>query len=122
MSEAPSTVELLIFVIGDALLGVEAAQVLRIDRLAPGPKVGARLGKLVRGGRALVFGGPVGEAQLEIDSVRGLRTVAVESLRRMPALAKGDAIGVWLDEGRPVPLLDLVELSKNPGGSEAHGN
>ncbi len=115
-----SEIELLVFELGGAVFGADASQVLRIDRpvegagpaQAPGP-----LGVATQGSRALVFKTEGGYGQLRVDGVRGVRQVAVDSLRRLPqaATAQPYAIGVWLDGDRPVLLIDLVEMVRHQG-------
>lgn len=116
-------VELLLFELGGALFGADASQVLRIDRPVASAGAGAGadlpsvLGPASSAGRALVFRTPQGYGQLKVDVVRGVRPVAVESLRRLPAPAATQpyAIGVWLDGDLPVLLIDLVEMHRTQG-------
>ncbi|MHB8876520.1 MAG: Frizzy aggregation protein FrzB [Myxococcaceae bacterium] len=112
-------VELLLFELGGALFGADASQILRIERPPaggpeeqPGP-----LGEAVVSSRALVFQTPEGLGSLKVDMVRGVRQVAIDSLRRLPpaAAAQPYAIGVWLDGDKPVLLIDLVEMHKKQG-------
>jgi chemotaxis signal transduction protein len=108
---APGDVELLLFDIGGTLYGVDASQVLRIDRADADAIRLDVLGQLTRGLRALSFQTSEGEKQLKVDAVHGIRTVELGSLRRLPAAANTlpFAIGVWLDGEKPVLLLDLSE-------------
>lgn len=115
-------VELLLFELGGARFGADASQVLRIDRpkAVAGPDPVGPLGALdpARGpGRSLVFRTPQGFGQLKVDGVQGVRPVAVDTLRRLPAPAATQpyAIGVWLDGDKPVLLIDLVEMHRTQG-------
>lgn len=112
-------VELLLFEVGGALFGADASQVLRIDRplAAAGPDPAGPLGPARGTGRSLVFRTPQGFGQLKVDVVRGVRQVAVDALRRLPAAAATQpyAIGVWLDGDKPVLLIDLVEMHSTQG-------
>ena len=103
-------VEVLFFLLGAERLGVDASQVLRIER----PDVpGARLSPLGSASpkRSLVFlaGDGGGEGALEVDLVLGVRTIPARELRRLPGAARiaRHAIGFWLDGERPVLLIDL---------------
>ncbi|HLL54910.1 MAG TPA: Frizzy aggregation protein FrzB [Myxococcaceae bacterium] len=109
--DSTSEVELLLFDVGGTLYGVDASQVLRIDRAGPDALRVDALGQLSRGLRALSFQSPEGEKQLTVDAVHGVRTVELGSLRRLPpaAYTLPFAIGVWLDGEKPVLLLDLSE-------------
>ncbi|MBU8894477.1 Frizzy aggregation protein FrzB [Corallococcus sp. H22C18031201] len=112
-------VDILFFLIGDALYGTDASQVLRIDRSLPEDITLPDLGLPHRGLRALVFDTPEGEGHLKVDAVNGVRSIPVAALRRMPAAvaAAPYAVGVCLDEQapRPVLLIDLVETAKTQG-------
>jgi chemotaxis signal transduction protein len=116
-SQAMEEVDLLFFEIGEELYGTDASQVLRIDRSLPDDPALPELGQLKRGGRALVFETPEGEGHLKVDLVRGVRAIPLAALRRMPTAAGAApyAIGVCLDEVRPVLLIDLVETVKTQG-------
>ena len=114
---AEEQVDILFFEVGDQVYGVDAGQVLRIDRaLANDPAV-VELGELKRGNRALVFLTPQGESHLRVDGVQGVRPVLVTDLRRMPPAASAAAftIGACLDQARLVLLIDLVETAKTQG-------
>jgi chemotaxis signal transduction protein len=108
-AEAPASVDLLLFEVGDQVYGADATQVLRIDRREATTPT-ASLGILKDGRRALVVRGPAGEALVPVDAVRGIHRAHVADLRRPPGPARGDecAIGFWLDAGTPVVLVDLV--------------
>ena len=126
-------IELLLFELGGAMFGADASQVLRIDRpataTAPGeaaptevtfPAASAPLKASTPShvaGRSLVFRTPQGFGQLKVDVVWGVRQVAVDALRRLPAAAATQpyAIGVWLDGDKPVLLIDLVEMHRTQG-------
>lgn len=110
-------VDVLFFEVGDILYGTDASQVLRIDRAhAEDPSV-PELGALKRGNRALVFDAPEGEGHLKVDAIRGVRPVPIMDLRRLPLVAGAApyAVGVFLDQERPVMLIDLVETLNAQG-------
>lgn len=113
-AEALRDVELLLFEIGGNVYGVDASQVVRIDRAGKDALRPDTLGALARGLRALVFETDEGEQQLAVDAVHGIRPVAVDTLRRLPAavVTPPYAIGIWLDGEKPVLLLDLTETLK----------
>jgi chemotaxis signal transduction protein len=110
-------VDVLFFEVGVHVYGVDASQVQRIERALPGDLVRPELGALHQGRRALVFDTPEGEEHLKVDVVRGVRAINVADLRRLPAAvtASSFAIGVCLEEARPVLLIDLVETAKTQG-------
>jgi chemotaxis signal transduction protein len=110
--------DLLLFEIGPNVFGADAALVLRIDRPDPETLTLSELGSLRHGARALVFRGPSNDGSAEstersirVDAVRGVQTVPLSELRRLPTAASADryAIGVWLDGETPVMLIDLQE-------------
>src|SRR5206468_7552764 len=95
-----TTVDLLLFEVAGVRFGADPSQVVRIDRPMEEPSVGAPLGMPVMGSRALVFRADNGELRrLDIDKVAGVKTVSIESLRRLPPPARvGETtIGAWLD-------------------------
>jgi chemotaxis signal transduction protein len=110
-------VDVLFFEVGDIVYGVDASQVLRIDRSHPEDLSLEELGPLKRGNRALVFDTPEGEGHLKVDDIRGVRPVSFMALRRLPPVAAAApyAVGVFLDEERPVLLIDLVETLNAQG-------
>lgn len=117
MSAAPThEIEVLLFELAGTVFGVDASQVLRIDRSGQRPRArpeaSTPLGKPTGGTRALVFRAPGGDAKLRVDAVRGVRRAPAAALRRLPPASGAPpyAIGVWLDEGHSVVLVDLVEL------------
>jgi hypothetical protein len=92
--------------------------VLRID--SPNAESVQLRGTTPQGkGKALVFQSPRGEHSLRVDRVLGVRTAATTDLRRVPPAAgqKGYAMGVWLDGGAPLLLVDLLETLKFQGRS-----
>lgn len=108
-------VELILFEVGDQVYGADAALVVRIDR--PDEEAIARsdLGALKRGNRAIVFAGPGAKGALRVDAVRGVVTVPVDTLRKLPGAAVGKdscAVGVWLNGEKPVLLVDLFATVK----------
>ena len=119
--DAAEQVDLLFFEVGPSLYGADASQVLRIDRAQQDDFTLPDLGALREGTRALVFQLPEGEGHLRVDTVRGVRPVALNSLRRMPlpAAAPPYAVGLCLDqdlaEAQPVLLIDLAETVKYEG-------
>ncbi|HEX5745654.1 MAG TPA: Frizzy aggregation protein FrzB [Archangium sp.] len=110
-------VDLLFFEVGGVVYGTDAQQVLRIDRSHPDDLEVPGLGPLKRGGRALVFDTPEGEGHLKVDAIRGVRPVPILDLRRLPVVAGAApyAVGVFLDQERPVMLIDLVETLNAQG-------
>jgi chemotaxis signal transduction protein len=110
-------VDVLFFEVGDTVYGTDASMVLRIDRSHPDDLALDELGALNRGNRALVFETTEGEGHLKVDGIRGVRPVPIVALRRLPpvALAASYAVGVFLDEERPVLLIDLVETLNAQG-------
>ncbi len=116
-SAEASEVDVLFFEVGDTVYGTDASQVLRIDRSHPDDLAVAELGELKRGNRALVFDTPEGEGHLKVDAIRGVRPVPILDLRRLPpaVAAASYAVGVFLDEERPVMLIDLVETLNSQG-------
>ena len=107
------TVDLLIFEVSGVRYGADASQVVRIDRPVEATSVGAPLGPCKHGRRALLFNTPEGELKrLDIDRVNGVKTVSIESLRRLPAPASVGpvTIGAWLDGDRAVLLVDLQKM------------
>ena len=108
------TVDILVFEVGNARFGADASQVLRVDSPLEAESVGAPLGKVKRGKRALVFHDASGEQRrLQIDLVHGIKTVSIELLRRLPEPARAGRanIGAWLDGDRAVVLVDLVAMT-----------
>jgi chemotaxis signal transduction protein len=117
-SQEAEEVDILFFDIGASVYGTDASQVLRIDRSLPDDILLLELGQPHRGHRALVFDTPEGEGHLKVDGVRGVRSVPISSLRRMPptAGAASYAVGVCLeDQDRTVLLIDLAETAKTQG-------
>ncbi|MCE9670351.1 Frizzy aggregation protein FrzB [Myxococcus stipitatus] len=115
-------VDILFFEIGGGVFGTDASQVLRIDRSLPEDITLPELGRLHRGNRALVFDTPEGEGHLKVDAVRGVRSIPVTQLRRMPPTtgAAPYAVGVCLDEAHTVLLIDLVETARTQGTQGRH--
>jgi chemotaxis signal transduction protein len=110
-------VDVLFFEVGDIVYGTDASQVLRIDRSHPDDLSVPGLGPLKRGNRALVFDTPEGEGHLKVDAIRGVRPVPIMDLRRLPPVAGAApyTVGVFLDQERPVMLIDLVETLNDQG-------
>lgn len=117
LSSAADEVDVLFFEVGDITYGTDASQVLRIDRSLADDLEVPGLGALKRGNRALVFDTPDGEAHLKVDAIRGVRPVPIVDLRRLPVVAGAApyAVGVFLDQERPVMLIDLVETLNAQG-------
>ncbi len=115
---AAEEVDILFFEVGEHVYGVDASQVLRIERALPQDLARPELGVLRRGTRALVFITPEGEAHLKVDVVQGVRPVPITDLRRLPATAGAAhfTIGACLDQARLVLLIDLVETAKMQEG------
>ncbi len=110
-------VDVLFFVVGDILYGTDASQVLRIERSLPNDLRVPELGALRHGNRALVFDAPEGEGHLMVDAIRGVRPVPIRDLRRLPLVAGAASftVGVFLDQERPVMLIDLLETLNAQG-------
>ena len=109
-----STVDILLFEVAGVRFGTDASQVVRIDRPIEAASVGAPLGVPHTGARALVFRAGDGELhRLDIDKVTGVKTVAIESLRRLPPPARVGQIpiGAWLDGDEAVLLVDLTRMA-----------
>jgi hypothetical protein len=115
--QAEDEVDILFFEVGDRLYGTDASQVLRIERALPEDISRPELGPLHRGGRALVFSTPEGEAHLKVDAVRDVRPILIADLRRLPPAVSAApfTIGACLDRTRLVLLIDLVETAKTQG-------
>lgn len=114
-SDIQRDVELLIFRVGEDLYGADACQVARIGRPDAETAVPLLLGAPRGLGHSLmVKDGSGTEPAVRVDAVEGLRQAPVHLLRRLPpaAAAPAYAVGVWLDEQRPVLLVDLAELHK----------
>jgi chemotaxis signal transduction protein len=111
LSSGRNEVDVLFFEVGSTLYGTDASQVLRIDRSMPDDPALPGLGALTHGKRVLVFAAPEGEGHLKVDAIRGVRPVPIMDLRRLPPAtgAASYAVGVFLDQERPVMLIDLVE-------------
>jgi chemotaxis signal transduction protein len=107
--EGQELVDILFFEVGAEIYGVDASQVLRIDRAESHAFALSALGPLRHGRRALVYMTENGEAMLKVDAVRAVAAVPVDQLRRMPPAATRSplAIGLSLAGSRPVVLLDL---------------
>lgn len=102
-------VDILMVEVGAEVYGVDASQVLRIDRAESHAFALAALGPLRHGRRALVYRTESGEAMLKVDAVQGVVAVPLDKLRRMPPAATRSplAVGLSLAGDRPVVLLDL---------------
>ena len=107
------TVDILVFEVGNARFGADASQVVRIDAPLEAENVPNLLGATRRGKRALVFLGTDGvQHRLAIDIVHGIKSIALEQLRRLPPAAQHGKvnIGAWLDGDRAVVLVDLAQM------------
>ena len=117
VSPSLDEVDVLFFEVGDVVYGTDASQVLRIERSLPDDLRVPELGALRRGNRALVFDAPEGEGHLKVDAIRGVRPVPIRDLRRLPLVAGAASytVGVFLDQERPVMLIDLLETLNAQG-------
>jgi hypothetical protein len=108
------SVSLILFEVGGRRLGVDATQVLRVDRPDSAAHRFEALGRLAHGERALVFQTETGEAQLRVDEVFGLQRVPLDHLRRMPLAVRAgpSAVGFWLDGENAVLLINLMETKE----------
>lgn len=104
-------IQILLVDVGATTYGVDASQVLRIDRAEASAFAHPALGHLLEGRRALVFHTNSGEAQLKVDAIRGVVPVTVDRLRRMPPAATRSplAVGLYLSDERPIVLIDLPQ-------------
>lgn len=108
------TVNLVIFELAGTRYAADLSQVIRLDFFDPATSVGAPLGPVRGGNKALLI-----DARdecvwcLAIDTLHGVRSVPVEQLRRLPAIvpAGSFSIGVWLDGNEAVLLVDLVAMT-----------
>ena len=108
------TVDILVFQVAGVRYAADASQVVRIDRPLEELSVGPKLGDPQVGNRALIFQSPSGELRrLDIDAVSGVKTVSIESLRRLPPPARVGQfpIGTWLDGDDAVLLVDLASMA-----------
>jgi chemotaxis signal transduction protein len=106
---AEEVVQILLVGVGEEQYGVDATQVLRIDRAESGAFAHPALGTLREGRRSLVFQTENGEAQLKVDAILGVDAVPISRLRRMPPAATRSplAVGLYLSDERPIVLIDL---------------
>lgn len=108
------TVSLVLFEVGGARYAADLSQVIRLDFFDPACSVGTPLGAPRDGTKCLLIDAQDGRQWcLAIDTLHGVRSVPVEDLRRLPALAHGGAvsIGAWLDGKEAVLLVDLVAMT-----------
>ena len=108
------SISLVVFEVGGTRYAADLTQVIRLDFFDPNFTVGAPLGKARDGSKCLMIDAQDGRDWcLAIDTLHGVRTVPVEDLRRLPALAQGGAvsIGAWLDGREAVLLVDLVAMT-----------
>ena len=115
-------VDILFFEVGDSVYGMDASQVLRIERALAEDLTLPELGPLRRGHRAIVFDTPEGEGHLKVDAIRGVRPVPIQHLRRLPPVtgAAAFAVGAFLDGSRLVMLIDLLETLTSTEGTEGN--
>ena len=112
MSEG--AIDLVVFELGGVRYGADLSQVVRLDFYNSAHSVGAPLGPPRDGGKALVIDAGDGRDWcLAIDTLHGVRSVPVENLRRLPAVARGGSIsiGAWLDGDSAVLLVDLKAMT-----------
>lgn len=107
--EAEEVIQILVVGVGEEAYGVDATQVLRIDRAEGGAFAHPALGTLREGKRSLVFQTDNGEAQLKVDTILRVEAVPISRLRRMPPAATRSplAVGLYLSDARPIVLIDL---------------
>ena len=108
------TLSLVVFEVAGARYAADLSQVLRLDFFDESCSVGAPLGPPRSWSKALMI--DAGEDCvwcLAIDALHGVRSVPVEELRKLPAVAHGGAIsiGAWLDGTEAVLLVDLVAMT-----------
>jgi hypothetical protein len=105
---------LVIFELGGTRFGADLTQVIRLDFYDVDCSVGTPLGAPSSGAKCLMIDAQDGRDWcLAIDALLGVRSVPLEELRRLPALAHGGAIsiGAWLDGKEAVLLVDLVAMT-----------
>ena len=111
---ADENIELVVFELGGVRYGADLSQVVRLDFYDPASSVGAPLGPPRQGKKALMIDAGDGRDWcLAIDTLHGVRSVPVEQLRRLPAVAQGGviSIGAWLDGDQAVLLVDLRAMT-----------
>ena len=107
-------INLVIFELGGTRYAADLTQVIRLDFYDPASSVGVPLGPPRSGLKCLMIDAEDGRDWcLAIDTLHGVRSVPVEQLRRLPAIAHGGAIsiGAWLDGNEAVLLVDLVAMT-----------
>jgi chemotaxis signal transduction protein len=107
---------LLVFEVAGQTFAADPLDVVRVDRIQPFLPVAQIVPTESK--RVLVARGRGGEFQVPVDRVRGVQRFAANALRRAPALAlavggarAGELMGMVLDAGSPVPIVDLLALS-----------
>lgn len=111
-------VSLVVFDVGGARYAADLSQVIRLDFFNEACSVGTPLGPPRDGTKCLMIDARDGlEWCLAIDTLHGVRTVPIEHLRRLPALAQGGSvsIGAWLDGKEAILLVDLVAMTMREG-------
>ncbi len=112
--EGDDDIRLVLFELGGVRYAADLSQVIRLDFYEASCSVGAPLGPPRLGLKCLMIDAQDGRDWcLAIDTLHGVRSVPVEQLRRLPAVAHGGSIsiGAWLDGQEAVLLVDLVAMT-----------
>ncbi len=107
-------ISLVVFEVAGTRYAADLTQVLRLDFFDESCSVGIPLGRPRSMSKCLMIdAGDDTVWCLAIDTLHGVRSVPVEQLRRLPAVAQGGAIsiGAWLDGSEAVLLVDLVAMT-----------
>lgn len=115
MEEDANNISLVVFELAGTRYAADLTQVIRLDFFDPACSVGAPLGPAHSGTKCLMIEAQDGRDWcLAIDTLHGVRSVPVEELRRLPAIAQGGSIsiGAWLDGREAVLLVDLVAMTQ----------
>lgn len=114
LAEEPEELNLVIFELAGTRYAADLSQVVRLDFYDASCSVGAPLGPPRQGSKCLIIDAQDGRDWcLAIDTLHGVRSVPLEQLRRLPAIASFGAIsiGAWLDGKDAVLLVDLVAMT-----------
>ena len=107
-------INLVVFELAGTRYAADLSQVVRFDFFDASCSVGTPLGAPKSSSKCLMIDAQDGRDWcLAIDALHGVRSVPLEQLRRLPAVAQGGAIsiGAWLDGKEAVLLVDLVAMT-----------
>jgi chemotaxis signal transduction protein len=122
---SPAPVEILFFQVGAHVYASAVHDVVRIGSVRENPPedlvLETALGSPFSQERGIVVAVGEGERMLVVDQVLGVRTVAAEDLRPLPAFAaacivSGALAGLVLLDEVPTPLIDLSTLVHEGAG------